>query len=165
MQEIVTNGLVDRSKWSRGPWDDEPDKKQWIDEATGLPCLVVRSPLGHLCGYVGVSNGHPLFEKSYWDADVDVHGGPTYSDHCGGDICHLVEDGDDDNVWWIGFDCAHSGDASPWRDDMFRSLSKFTDLLSGVRSFGTEAYRSFAYVERECKSLASQLSAMVSATT
>ncbi len=26
----------DKSAWPRGPWDIEPDKIQWIDEATDL---------------------------------------------------------------------------------------------------------------------------------
>ena len=30
---------VDKSTWARGPWDTEPDKMQWRDEATGLDCL------------------------------------------------------------------------------------------------------------------------------
>lgn len=52
---------VDKSAWGPGPWQDEPDKRQWQDEATGLPCLIVRNPAGALCGYVGVSKEHPAF--------------------------------------------------------------------------------------------------------
>lgn len=57
---------IDKSLWPRGPWDAEPDKKQWQDEVTGLPCLIVRvEHSGHLCGYVGVPAKHPLHGKSY----------------------------------------------------------------------------------------------------
>ena len=35
--------FVDKSDWDRGPWDDEPDKVQWQDVATGLPCIAVRN--------------------------------------------------------------------------------------------------------------------------
>lgn len=57
---------IDKSSWPRGPWDAEPDKRQWQDEATGLPCLIVRvDHSGHLCGYVGVPPKHPLYEVSY----------------------------------------------------------------------------------------------------
>ena len=42
-----------------GPWDREPDKIQYEDPDTGYPCLVKRTSLGHLCGYVGVPEGHP----------------------------------------------------------------------------------------------------------
>jgi hypothetical protein len=52
---------IDKTLWPRGEWDDEPDKMQWQDEATGLPCLIVRGPVGALCGYVGVPEGHPCF--------------------------------------------------------------------------------------------------------
>ena len=45
----------DKTNWpSRGPWDNEPDKAQWIDEASGYDCLIVRGGGGALCGYVGV---------------------------------------------------------------------------------------------------------------
>ena len=56
---------IDKSTWGEGEWQNEPDKKQWQDEETNYPCLIVRSPVsGSLCGYVGVSEGHALFGKS-----------------------------------------------------------------------------------------------------
>lgn len=57
---------VDKSTWERGEWDNEPDKKQWLDEETGLPCLIVRGCItGALCGYVGVPKGHPAYRYHY----------------------------------------------------------------------------------------------------
>lgn len=153
--------VVDKSEWERGPWDEEPDKKQWIDPLTGLPCLIVRGPSGALCGYVGVSEGHPYFEKGYDDVPYDsvsVHGGLTFCDHChpnpeepGRYVCHVVEDGDDDNVWWFGFDCAHAWDLRPG------------DAVSN-RKYGwvgdhNDVYRDFDYVTGEVTRLAHQLKA------
>jgi hypothetical protein len=37
---------VDRTGWPPGPWDDEPDRIEWIDEATGQPCLMRRNGFG-----------------------------------------------------------------------------------------------------------------------
>lgn len=54
MERIEYRGVVDKSGWARGVWDSEPDKIQWQDAETGLPCLIVRGPVGALCGYVGV---------------------------------------------------------------------------------------------------------------
>lgn len=83
---------INKSNWPRGSWDNEPDKKQWQDEATGMPCLIVRGPSGALCGYVGVVEGHPLFGKGYDDVRIpttddesdypDVHGGLTFANFC-----------------------------------------------------------------------------------
>lgn len=56
---------LDKSKWGDGPWHREPDKMQWQDEATGLPCLIVRNHGGAWCGYVGVNDGHPLYATGY----------------------------------------------------------------------------------------------------
>jgi len=64
-----------KADWGDGPWVEEPDKMQWQDERTRLPCLIVRGPSGALCGYVGVSEGHPCFEKFYEYPEVKVHGG------------------------------------------------------------------------------------------
>lgn len=262
-----------KESWGQGPWVSEPDKVQWLDEASGLPCLIVRGPMGALCGYVGVPEGHPFFKKKYGDcARVDakprgrdkmvedleagfdaklpnskesvkfpkmpksmtkhmeeeltcgesycphtaesmctVHGGITFSGLCqeptkqrwemwrkrmlackkdiltfprgdsarmwkeeghlvddfkawveweiGTSICHLVEKKEDDYpVWWLGFDCSHSGDVAPKMDSTFRELEKeiptFKDPSS--RHFGRE-YRTVEYVREECTNLAAQL--------
>ena len=54
-----------KEAWGNGPWQDEPDKKQWLDKETGLPCLIVRNQLGALCGYVGVPANHPAYKLHY----------------------------------------------------------------------------------------------------
>lgn len=145
MKTIREHGIVDRTDWPKGQWDKEPDKIQWMDKATGLPCLIVRNSFGALCGYVGVSKGHPYFEKHYDEADVSAHGGLTFADHCHGNICHTVENGEDDNVWWLGFDCAHCHDAAP-------GMYRFTPNSS---KFGT--YRTLKWVKWHTRKLALQL--------
>ncbi len=75
---------ADKSEWGDGPWQNEPDKMQWVDEATGLPCLIVRNRSGALCGYAGVPNTHPWYKKQYNDpieqrrdpTDIPVEGAP-----------------------------------------------------------------------------------------
>lgn len=55
-----------RAGWLPGPWLTEPDRVEWVDEATRLPCLVLRREgLGHLCGYVGVPPDHPAHGLNY----------------------------------------------------------------------------------------------------
>ena len=82
--ETIEYRHLDKTTWARGPWDDEPDKIQWMTQA-GFPGLAVRGPLGAWCGYVGVSEGHPWFQKYYdgcemADEDWWPHGGLTYAD-------------------------------------------------------------------------------------
>jgi hypothetical protein len=148
--ETKTYKTLDRSGWGHGEWDDEPDKVQWPDEETGLPCLAVRSPSsGAWCGYVGVDASHTLFEVDYMELNVDVHGGLTYSDFCrsheigeGRGICHVPGDGEPHDVWWLGFDCSHYGDLPPF--------SSFSFLSGGI-------YRTLDYVQDQCRKLARQL--------
>lgn len=151
----------DKTEWERGPWDDEPDKMQWQDEDTGLPCLIVRNNGGALCGYVGVTEGHPAFGVEYDNVRnaegdwIEVHGGLTFSDFCahGGDesrfVCHVPDEGEPDRVWWLGFDCAHSGDLSPGYDKLRRD--------HGMNFDCRESYRSLRYVQNQCARLAQQL--------
>lgn len=156
-----------------GPWDDEPDRMQWTDEATGLVCLARRQPnSGHWCGYVGVDAEHPLNGKGYsecWLAEpcgdvycdhgpmylVDVHGGITYADGCDDDptegVCHLPEPGEPDHLWWFGFDCAHYCDLRPAAP----LLPGFTDDHDDL----SLTYRTLDYVRSECARLAAQLAA------
>jgi hypothetical protein len=149
--EKIEYTTIDKSSWPRGPWDDEPDKVQWPDAATGLPCLIVRSPFGALCGYVGVPPGHPLHGKRYDDdaVNVGVHGGLTFSGACseGSEdhgVCHKPAPGEPDDVYWFGFDCAHCYDLMP-------NMATLYELNTGG------AYRDRAYVEDQCRALAAQL--------
>lgn len=152
----------DKSEWGDGPWQNEPDKLQWQDETTGLPCLVVRNTrvTGALCGYVGVAEGHPDFEKGYDDVDVEVHGGLTFADFChphdteAEGICHLPGPGEPDHVWWLGFDCSHSGDVSPAIDARMRKLP-FGETLYGATWQPT--YKALGYVKAEVTRLAAQI--------
>ena len=108
--------FLDKSEWGDGPWQSEPDKIQWPDERTGLPCLILRHPKhGGLCGYVGVAEGHPYFGMDAETINSRVMSAQVidYADLCSDDgdqhgICHVVEDGENDRVWWMGFSCAFS---------------------------------------------------------
>lgn len=150
---------VDKSTWGDGPWQSEPDKKQWQDEATGLPCLIVRSPSGALCGYVGVPKGHPNHGIDYDDVEVEVHGGLTFAAPCAHSkdeqqdvsrtICHLPSAGEPDDVWWLGFDCAHAGDESPAINSRLPAHLHM--------SFEGDTYKDLAYVTAQVQSLAKQL--------
>jgi len=161
--------LYDKNEWERGPWDDEPDKIQWRDEGTGLPCLIVRGRMGALCGYVGVAEGHPAFEKGYDDVDVSVHGGLTYADHCADgpeehSICHIPEPGEPDHVWWLGFDCGHFLDYVPRMAMLDKKFDKKYTESTGEESllypYDPDQYRTVDYVKSEVKRLAEQLHAM-----
>lgn len=149
---------VDKSTWGAGPWQSEPDKKQWQDMATGLPCLIVRAPSGALCGYAGVDQQHLFHGKSYMDIDhLECHGGLTFSESCHPNetpetgICHITGPDEPDHVWWLGFDCAHCNDLTPGSDALMRSVLGNAAFLShGV-------YRDFSYVTQQVTQLAQQL--------
>lgn len=136
---------VDRSKWPSGPWDNEPEDKVEF-EHNGMACMLVRNRSGNWCGYVGLEPSHKYFEKSYDEIDVEVHGGLTYSNKCGGAICHVAKPGKEENIWWVGFDTAHCDDRSPGYDYLF------TPILNR-----TLVYRTKEYVINETCKLADQL--------
>lgn len=168
--ETREESFIDKSGWGGGPWHGEPDKIQWTDEATGLPCLIVRNGGGALCGYVGVAEGHPFFGVEYNgcagkscgesycdhapDHAVEVHGGLTFSGFCQeGEhgICHVPAPGEPERVWWLGFDCGHFFDASPAYDARCGDAYIFNGR--------DRTYRTVDYVRDECARLAAQLKA------
>jgi hypothetical protein len=140
--------LVDRSKWNPGPWDGEPDR--WEGEHEGFPILAVRNNLGAWCGYAAMPPGHPWHSKNVFrDLDVDVHGGLTYGNQCQGTICHVPKSGEPDDVFWLGFDCNHSGDISPEME---------ATMGHGYHEHYAR-YRDLGYVQDECRRLAEQAKA------
>jgi hypothetical protein len=164
---------IDKSDWGDGPWQAEPDKRQWIDEATGLDCLLVRNHWsGHLCGYVGVPEGHPLFGLDYDTAndhaepDEDgyraflVHGGLTFAGPCqeGGEesgICHIPAPGRPDRIHWFGFDAIHAWDLGPATEALL-----LTELRHHRRSDPETVYRTAEYMQDQCAQLAAQINAV-----
>jgi hypothetical protein len=77
------------------------------------------------------------------DLLFDVHGGITYSG-----------EQKDFKGYWIGFDCAHAGDAKDFSlmDDKHKEIwSDFSHNLYG------DVVRTTRYVEAECKSLIDQI--------
>ena len=153
-----------RAGLPEGPWLDEPDKIQWYDQATQMACLIVRNPVGVLCGYVGVEPSHPWHGVAYNEcikpgacdcesvcdhrpgSILQVHGGINYSTPCqeDGEVCHVPTAGREHNIWWFGFDCGHAWDLIP------RYIAKgwyFKDVQ----------YRDVEYVKNQCADLAYQL--------
>lgn len=126
----------------------------------GYEWEVTSNRMGYRCGYVRIPPGHPWHGKDYDSVEPypDVHGGLTFADadiDCG-------KDGED-NAWWLGFDCAHAGDAPdpelPGGKTMMRhgyapaTLEQFADMYDqGYR----DVVRSTDYVAAQCRGLAEQ---------
>lgn len=146
-------------------WEKEPNEIDFVDDKTGYACAMRRNGGGAWCGYIGLPESHPLHGKKYNDdvfvsdglleREIDIdeigvmnifcaagksddggislcllircHGGLTYSGKAWWD--------EESPLWWLGFDCSHSGDLSPKHEEFGRSLG-------GV-------YRNAGYV-REC---------------
>jgi len=90
--------------FSYRPWEEEPDRAEWVHD-NGLRCRIVRNEItGTLCGYVGVPKGHMHYWQSYDelnDSGLEIHGGLTYSQ------------AEDDGWCYFGFDTAHADDFPP----------------------------------------------------
>lgn len=96
-------------------------------EASNFRLAILRhARMWHLCGYIGLPGGHEYWGRDYDDIPVPIHGGWTYTEeHLPGETA--------DGRWYIGFDCAHSG-----------------DFVIGRRSLmGDDVYRSHSFVKAE----------------
>lgn len=167
--DAMKASFIDRTGWSDGPWDTEPDRFEWYDG--DLPCLALRNRLGAWCGYVAVPPGHPWHGISYMECTkghgpdcyehsipAEVHGGLTFADFCqphddetaAEAICHVPRPGEPDDVWWLGFDTAHCWDLVPGMAALDLKLGITSGPIGGT-------YRTLDYVRAEVASLASQV--------
>lgn len=146
--------FVDKSTWGDGPWLVEPDKVQWEDADTGVPCLAVRNlEIGQWCGYVGVAEGHPFYMNPRAARKVDAHGGVNFFGLCAENdkeygVCHVPAPGEPEHLFWIGFDCAHAWDYTP---GMMSRLNFSASLTKHMQ------YRTLDYVKAVCTEMAKQV--------
>lgn len=116
----------------------------------GFEWNVVHNGMGYRCGYVKVPQGHPWHGKPYDDIEARVHGGLTFAEP---DIS--CEKCPSDGGFWIGFDCAHAGDARDWDLPM-----KAKEVLLAIEGKYPRCMEdqicTQAYVESECHSLCEQ---------
>lgn len=103
-------------------------EKSWITKA-GLPAVVLWVNDSHRCGYVELTKDsifyeitdkrevHPILQKSI--DDLAVHGGVTFFD-----IAYWPDPESGVCNFFVGFDCAHSGDSTKYspRRGILRSL-------------------------------------------
>ena len=151
--------------------------KDWTTEA-GLRACCIISSRGNINGYVEVPDDSPFSEMEYYVYSVnieklkdwteakrhvqeyinsiEVHGGLTFSRKSDGK--YLPGEN-----WWFGFDTAHAGDSSnvelAWEllkedgDDR----AEFIKNNNYMTNFADDTYKDLQYVERQCESLARQL--------
>jgi len=146
--------------WGYGEWVEEPDEAEF--EHNGILCKVIRSVAheypntkymfgGHFCGYCRIPKNHVDYDhKKPFDLGYDVHGGITY-----GKL-------DENEEYWIGFDCAHAGDIVPSLEASKKIRGEDEGIIELKLQFPDSpvwriAYRNIRFVVSECKSLAEQI--------
>lgn len=149
MKEQHIFSKEEKIEWfGKGEWADEPDLVEF--DYKGFLCKVLRTleSSGHLCGYVSIPFDHPSYNIDYDDIDLEVHGGLTFS--------QLFSD----NSYWIGFDCAHSGDCCP-SIEKFKKESDFEryPIPEQYKHFSmfNPTYKNINYCIEECKKMVEQL--------
>lgn len=134
-----------KEAWGKGAWEKEHDCVTWTDPTTQLPCIVFRTEVGALNGYVGIALGSVLHGVAYDSAvfeEVKVHGGLTFGEQFTKALVPI----EDESIWWFGFDCAHAYDVVPALYTMHPSLYTHSSV-----------YRDADYVSEQVRSLASQI--------
>jgi hypothetical protein len=117
-----------------------PDRVLGQGAHAGFKWMVTHNAMGYRCGYVRIPMGHPWHGKAYDSVDTDVHGGLTFAHPDEPYNKDQPEDG-----WWIGFDCAHSGDAP---DPELPGSERLHSMWGTVRTQD--------YVESQCRFLCQQ---------
>ena len=118
------------------------DEFQWIDQETGFRCCIRRHPrYGTLNGYIGLPPGHPGYGQDpnkagnefWWD--YSVHGGLSFGGYMNNPEYPKTKGTwsgskfpEENNLWWIGFDCHHAGDAVPSSVDHIVGFNEYRDI-------------------------------------
>lgn len=163
---------INRENWPSGPWDKESDKEAFIH--AGLPCLLIRGPVGAWCGYVGILKNHPLHGINYGDRapeltdawkkrkEQPVGDNPSFAlmlrmlgdnDNPSPDVCFDVHGGLTFSNFMKGehpIDTWWYGFDCSHAWDVAPEILSFTSRADGV-------YRDQSYVKHETKKLADQL--------
>jgi hypothetical protein len=141
--------IHDKTKWLKGPWNDEHDYEVWIDDATFYPCLMRRNQFAAWCGFVGVDQTHPLFligvDNPIWNS-FNIHGEIGFAQF------YTEADLEFDppiKRWWIGFNTSHKSDFLP---NPPKDSSKYSKNTKDITK-----YKNVEYTKRETLYLASQL--------
>jgi hypothetical protein len=152
--------------WGEGEWVLEPDEA--LFEWKGIKCSIIRlydryadgrlgKTLGNLCGYIQLPNGHEFEGKDIFsdEVSIEVHGSLSYLE--------LEKDGH----YWMGFDCAHSGDIAPGleafklQDEISRKIeekrSEWLKERNLEKILFCKSYKNMKFCIEECKSLAQQI--------
>lgn len=150
----------EKLKWfGYGEWVEEPDEVYFVHK--GINCRVLRVVNyeylhaafgGYLCGYVRLDEFHPWCGKTHNEIECDCHGGLTYSQF------------EKNDEFWIGFDCAHSGDIAPSvelnmrNDPMWQKMKEEREkLFMKLKcAWPRDTYKNIFYVKNECIALAEQ---------
>ena len=136
--------------WGEGPWQDEPDQKNFIYK--NYDCIILRNVMGVFCGYVRIpKNSKFLSEDMYMG--LNVHGGITFAGE--------NTDGD----FFIGFDCGHYNDLCPvnvamkslYSDELNAKLEKLKLSVGDPLRF-KPVYRDLQFVENEIMNMVDQMS-------
>lgn len=89
------------------------------------------------CGYVEIPADHPVHGMDYdqveefYDYELPAHGGLTFASEV-------------ENAYWIGFDCAHSGDICPsytpfnWAGDTYKTMDYVEQNIKKIIDFMEE---------------------------
>lgn len=94
-----------------------------------LPCVLAYDPPSTWCGYVGVSEGHPAYDKDVQDLPhLEVFGGIAWAGHPNRADAflqpHLIHL--DAKFWWIGFN--YRGDDAYAKDQCRRLARQLAKL-------------------------------------
>lgn len=115
----------------------------------GLPCVILFTPLGYRCGYVGIPKDKKVDSKK-----IVCHGNITYESKTLFDRKTDQWDGS-----WIGFDCAHRFDGRDVKAaQKYYADNKFVQkVVENMASKFSYPPKTLEFCMNECRSIVDQL--------
>ena len=126
-------------------------------EYKGYPCVVLFQSLGFRTGYVGLPKKSKYYKKECDFIPIDCHGGLNYSS------TSLYHQNDED-VWWIGFDCGHACDGYDIEkvEEYFKDDKQVREFAQTMNSYWLKmnvfcCVRTLEYCEEQCRRIVAQI--------
>lgn len=137
-------------------------RQPYIESAftyNGYKCIVLFQGMCHRCGYIGIPKEHSLYDIGDYDnVPIICHGGITYASH------NMYGFGTCDDIFWIGFDCAHCDDSKDYEAGrkyfandaaLIESMARWEELDKQFPCDGE--VRTQEYVEEQCRQIVDQI--------
>lgn len=122
-------------------------------------CVILMQDMCHRCGYVKIPKDHPLYltDMNLLHEVIRCYGGITYAEE-------FLFGQDDEECWWIGFDCNHFMDGKDFNKakELFKDYPENLKYIKELEeTYSRHQFKNepvtLEFCEETCKAIVNQI--------